>query len=93
MSKHELKIWPEYFQAVWDGSKTFEVRKNDRDYKVGDMLVLLEWDPNKDEWTGSGICKRVTYILDAPEYLKEGYVVMGLAEWSSINLPEEGTTE
>ncbi|MNW38087.1 hypothetical protein D3C74_151460 [compost metagenome] len=92
MNKHELKILPEYFQAVWDGSKTFEVRKNDRDYKVGDMLVLLEWDPDKNEWTGSGICKRVTYILDAPEFVKEGYVVMSLATWKSINLPREEET-
>lgn len=87
MNKHELKTLPEYFQAVWDGSKTFEVRKNDRDFQVGDMLVLLEWDPIKDEWTGSGVCKRVTYILNAPDFVKEGYIVMGLATWTSINLP------
>ena len=85
MNKHELKIMPEYFQAVWNGSKTFEVRRNDRDYQVGDMLVLLEWDTEKNEWTGSGVCKRVTYILDAPEFVKEGYVIMGLANWMSIN--------
>ncbi|MEB4784825.1 DUF3850 domain-containing protein [Paenibacillus jamilae] len=81
MQKHELKIWPEYFQAVWDGTKPFEVRKNDRAYQVGDMLVLLEWDPVKNEWTGSGICKRVTYILDNPNFVKEGYVIIGLAPW------------
>ncbi|WP_025684276.1 ASCH/PUA domain-containing protein, partial [Paenibacillus maysiensis] len=83
MKKHELKLWPEYFQAVWDGTKTFEVRLNDRDYQVGDMLVLLEWDPVKNEWTGSGICKRVTYILDNPNFVKEGYIIMGLASWGS----------
>lgn len=90
MDKHELKIMPEYFQAVWNGTKTFEVRRNDRNFKVGDMLVLLEWDTEKNEWTGSGICKRVTYILDEPEFVKAGYVIMGLATWRSIDLPGEG---
>lgn len=83
MQKHELKTWPQYFQAVWNGTKTFEVRLNDRNFEVGDMLVLLEWDPESNEWTGSGVCKRVTYVLDAAEFVKEGFVVMGLAPWTS----------
>lgn len=45
----------------------------------------------KDQWTGSGICKRVTYILDAPDFVKEGFVIMGLAPWTSINHPGEET--
>lgn len=81
-NKHELKTWPQYFQAVWDGTKTFEVRRNDRNFQVGDMLVLIEWDPEKDVWTGSGVCKKVSYILDDPNFVKDGYVVMGLAPWS-----------
>jgi len=40
MSKHFLKTWAEYFEAVKSGNKTFEVRVNDRDFKVGDILVL-----------------------------------------------------
>lgn len=37
---HELKILPKYFSEVYSGNKTFEVRKNDRNFKVGDMLIL-----------------------------------------------------
>jgi len=40
---HELKTWPEYFEEILTGKKTFEVRKNDRDYKVGDTLILKEF--------------------------------------------------
>ena len=43
--KHELKIWPQYYCRVADGSKTFEVRENDRGFQPGDLVVLKEWDP------------------------------------------------
>lgn len=39
---HELKTWNEYFEAVFMGHKTFEVRKNDRDFKKGDTLILKD---------------------------------------------------
>ena len=45
MKVHELKILPEYYKAQKAGKKNFEIRKNDRDYKVGDKLVLKEYDP------------------------------------------------
>ena len=41
--QHELKIWPQYFQAVTEGSKTFEIRKNDRGFQKGDTVVLKEF--------------------------------------------------
>ena len=40
----EKKILPEYFKAVHHRQKTFELRKDDSDYQVGDMLRLREWD-------------------------------------------------
>lgn len=44
---HDLKIWPKYFDPVLSGIKTYEVRKNDRDFRFGDRLVLKEWDPER----------------------------------------------
>ena len=61
--KHILKTWPEYYQAVWTGEKTFEIRVNDRNYQVGDLLVLQEFDPRTKEYTGSVLRKRVTYLI------------------------------
>lgn len=42
---HELKIWPQFYQRVADGSKTFEVRNNDRNFQFGDTVTLREYDP------------------------------------------------
>ena len=42
---HELKVWPEFYRVVAGGNKRFEIRKNDRNYKVGDNLILLEFEP------------------------------------------------
>ncbi len=43
--KHELKTWPDPFQAVWDGRKTHEVRVNDRGFTTNDLLILREFVP------------------------------------------------
>lgn len=79
---HQLKIIPQYFQAVWNGEKTFELRKDDRDYQVGDILALREWDGEK--YTGSGIAVRITHILrNCPEYgLADGYCIMSIRRLS-----------
>ena len=64
---HELKTWPEFFTAMWEGRKPFEVRENDREYGVGNTLYLREFDPCKRckatgrEWdvgdkTDCGLC-------------------------------------
>lgn len=73
MTEHDLKSWPEFFGPILSGAKTFELRKNDRGYKVGDLLRLREYEPVIGEWdnrhgagtyTGREIVKRVSYIMD-----------------------------
>lgn len=77
---HLLKIRPEYFQAIWDEKKPFEIRKDDREYQVGDVLNLREWNDETGMYTSRGLCVRVTYILrDCPEYgLMDGFCIMGI---------------
>ncbi|WP_449600348.1 ASCH/PUA domain-containing protein [Paenibacillus sp. Marseille-Q9583] len=76
---HELKLVQPFYNAVEERRKTFEVRKNDRDFNVGDYLNLAEYDPEAQRHTGQGISRKITYILDDPTYVKEGYVILGIA--------------
>lgn len=76
---HELKILPEHFAAVKSGDKTFEVRKNDRNYQTGDLLILSEYDDINDGYTGNAICVRVSHILKGGEHgIYDKYVVMSI---------------
>ena len=80
MATHRLKTWPQYFDEVYACTKTFEIRKNDRDYKVGDELVLERYDPvNGYDKPVMEITKTVTYILHGGQFgLQEGYVAMAI---------------
>ncbi len=59
----EKKIWPEYFNKIESGDKTFELRLADWECNIGDTLVLKEWDPETKTYTGREIKKTVTYVL------------------------------
>ncbi len=76
---HELKIWPEYYEVVRSGLKTFEIRKNDRGFQVGDTLLLREYDANSEEFTGRSITRSITYIVEGPPFMAEGWAVLGIA--------------
>ncbi|EFT45779.1 MAG: DUF3850 domain-containing protein [Enterococcus faecalis] len=71
---HELKILPEYFEAVVSGDKRFEIRKNDRNYKKGDILRLNEYQ--EGQYTGDVHVAEITYITDYAQ--QDGYVVLGI---------------
>lgn len=88
---HELKTWPEYYQAIKSGDKTFEIRKHDRPFKVGDFLQLREYkllglnqltQAIEGEFTGEEMSVVVTYILEHRMYhnnfgLEKGHCIMG----------------
>lgn len=78
---HSLKTWHEYFQAVLDDKKTFEIRKNDRDFSVGDFLRLEEFNPDTESYTGRSIHVRVLYILDKQPFVPDGYVCMSIRKY------------
>jgi hypothetical protein len=63
MKIHELRCWPDSFQAVWDGIKTFEVRVDDRNYRDGDQLLLSEYDPHTERYSGRKVLVDVPYLL------------------------------
>jgi hypothetical protein len=80
---HQLKIWPLWFDAVRRGIKSFEIRKDDRGFSVGDLLVLEEFRAGVGEYTGRKLERRIVYIArgdDAEAFgLREGYAVLGIA--------------
>lgn len=76
---HEIKIWPEYYERVINKQKTFEVRKNDRDYQVGDILKMRLYYPQTKETVGSYILSQITYLLNGGQFgIKKGYCIMSI---------------
>ena len=79
MTVHTLKTWPEQFQAVCRGEKTFEWRKDDRGFEEGDTLVLAEWDPIEADYTGPTAVFTVGYVLRHPDFdTPDGWVILSL---------------
>lgn len=77
MTEHELKTHDVQFQAVFDRRKTFEFRRNDRNFQVGDLLRLIETD-QKGRPTGRFTIVRVQHMLDQGFGLPEGFCIMSL---------------
>lgn len=63
----EKKVWPKYFQMIVDGQKKYELRLADWDCKTGDTLLLKEWNPETEKYTGRFIEKRVTMVMKTKE--------------------------
>lgn len=83
--KIEKKIWPQYFDAIASGEKTFELRLADFECKPEDVLVLREWNPKSGEYTGRELEKKVAYIVKTKgqkfwseeDVAKHGFQILG----------------
>lgn len=75
---HDVKLGATFFDDVKTGRKTFELRKNDRDYKEGDTIVLHEYKDGTT--TGRTITKKIVYMLEDFTGLEDGYCILGLGE-------------
>lgn len=62
---NELKIQRKYFEDIFFRGKRFEVRKNDRNFKVGDIYTLREFE--KGEYTGRELTIKITYVMELYE--------------------------
>lgn len=82
MKLHELKILPKYYSKVTTGEKRFEIRKDDRNFAVGDIIRLKEFDGNK--YTGRDSLYDIIYKLDGGEYgLEKGYCILSIKPHNS----------
>ena len=78
MAVHALKIHPKFYAELVAGRKHHELRKNDRNYAVGDILELREWDPETGKFTGNMKSRKVTYITAGAQGLVRDYVILSV---------------
>ena len=61
MKTHKVKSWSYLFQQHVSGARVHDLRINDRDYKVGDKVILQEYDNTKGDYTGAELAVEITY--------------------------------
>lgn len=102
MRTHELKTDPAVFQAVLDGVKTYEIRRNDRGFAVGDALVLRETRHSGGmmalgaplEYTGRELTRCISHMLTGPAYgLEAGWSILSIQTLESAVLRKNGIND
>lgn len=81
MKIHNLKIAPEFYEAVIAGDKTFEIRKNDRNFQVGDRIIMAEY-MNGEYTTSPSVSAHIGYITDYAQ--RDGFVVFSFYDMQVI---------
>lgn len=76
----ELKIHPQHYRAVLLGLKKVEIRLNDRNYQVGDLLILNEFDPKTEKYTSFQVKRKVDYIIRDVAGLDPDYVILQISK-------------
>jgi hypothetical protein len=91
MTTHTVKIWPRYFESINSGDQNFDIRQDDRNYQVGDALILEEYRPKVGEYTGRQIKRVISFIhrsggapVDDPvaHVIMPGYCILALRKFS-----------
>ena len=77
---HALKTVDPYFSMTKNGMKTFELRKNDRDFAEGDLLILQHWIEEEKRFTGDQIVKKIDFVLSDFKGLSKGYVILQISD-------------
>lgn len=77
---HCLKVWPEYFTDLNNRDKNFEIRKNDREFKAGDYLILQEYDPETFLYTGKEIRREIVCLYNNAPGVFKNYVAMEIKD-------------
>ena len=85
---YELKTWPEFFDHILRRKKTFEIRNDDRNFKIGDLVLLREYEPISSKYTGRSILVRILYITSFGQY--PGFVVFSFDHVRSATAGGEG---
>ena len=80
MATHELKCWAGFFEPLAAGDKTCELRRDDRNFQVGDVLRLCEYDPGVSAYTGRELRRRITHIVRSGPWLSPGFVALSFAD-------------
>lgn len=76
--QHDLKLQTRFFEAVLNGTKSFELRENDRNFQVGDTLLLREYLPEDKSYTGRAIEKSITFMLVGEYGLRHNMACLSL---------------
>lgn len=77
---HYLRTWTPLFKELKCGLRQIDIRKNDRNFKVGDTLILDEFNPETQKHIGNWTPKLITHVIDDERYVKNGYVVLGMKD-------------
>lgn len=89
MKRHHLKIWPGFIDAIWDDLKRYEVRRDDRNYGVGDWLIMREWDPDTELWGADMLSAVVTHKTSGGHLgIPAGHCVLGVRAVMRTTLSE-----
>ncbi|QXO10366.1 hypothetical protein [Proteus phage vB_PmiM_ZX7] len=89
MKKHEIKIYPLYFSQVCYGLKKAELRINDRNYQIGELVCMKEYNPDTKSYTGNFVTIEITMVNDVSDFTNVNNQVMFSFNVLNIQQPQK----